>query len=262
MTHQTSPGLVLGVAVVVSSLAIVHLARRYPSVREGPARGAPQPFTPAQKAMHWALAAGSAILLFTGLPVYLAQFLSVPSVPTPLYFYYWGLQVAVWRTFHIYLALAVTALVVAHGLWDTLRAKGLRRIGVGRADLREAGAKARAFFGSSRRRGGPAPASRYDPFQKAFHWSLLALGAFLLVSGLLMWEAVKWDGVPVFIVLDRWNAAFMDGFMRTGHLVAAMLFGGLAVVHTYFAVLPQNRPLLRSIVPGEGEVRESGSPAA
>jgi hypothetical protein len=48
-------------------------------------------------------------------------------------------------------------------------------------------------------------------------------------------------------LLDRINNTFMDGFLRTGHLVAAMLFAGLVALHIYFAVLPQNRPFLRAI---------------
>ena len=256
MTHETNSGLVLGMVVVMSSLAIVHLARRYPLMRTRSSATGELSFTRTQKTMHWVIGAGSAILLLTGLPVYLAQFLVIPSVPTPLNFYYWGLQVFVWRTFHIYLALALTAVVAAHALWDTLRLRALGRMTVARADLTEAGAKARSFFGlteDAKR----AQVSRYDPFQKVFHWSLLVLGAFLVVSGLLMWEALKWNGVPLFIVLDRWNNTFMDGFMRTGHLVAAMLFAGLVVLHTYFALLPQNRPLLRSIIPQKSERVES-----
>jgi cytochrome b subunit of formate dehydrogenase len=251
VTHTTNSTLVLGIVVVISSLALVHIARRYPAlVRMGSAAREVTPFTRIQKTMHWVIGAGSAILFFTGLPVYLAQFLVIPSVPTPLNFYYWGFQVLVWRTFHIYLALAITVVVVAHALWDTFRMGAFGRMAIGRADLKEAGEKARSFFflfiglPDDKR---PVETSRYDPFQKVFHWSLLVLGAFLLVSGLLMWEALKWNSVPLFVVLDRWNGAFMDGFMRTGHLVAAMLFAGLVVLHTYFALLPQNRPLLRSI---------------
>jgi hypothetical protein len=67
-----------------------------------------------------------------------------------------------------------------------------------------------------------------------------------------MWEALTWGGVPLYVLLDRWNNTFMDGFMRTGHLVAAMLFAGIALLHTYFALLPQNRPLLRSMTLGAG----------
>lgn len=83
-----------------------------------------------------------------------------------------------------------------------------------------------------------------------FHWTLVGLGAFLLVSGLIMWEAVTWQDVPVFVWLDRFNPWLMDTFIRTGHLVAAMLFAGLLISHVYFALLPQNKRMLRAITVG------------
>jgi len=250
VTHETNSTLVLGIVVVVSSLALVHLARRYPLMRARVVLSESVSFTVTQRTMHWAIGVGSALLFFTGLPVYLAQFLVTPSVPTPLFFFYWGFQVSVWRTSHIYLALALVCVVVVHALWDSLRMKAFGRMKISRADFAEGWARARNFLGFSSGKGYPQPTTRYDSFQRAFHWSLLALGGFLLVSGLLMWEALTWQGVPLFVVLDRWNGWFMDTFMRTGHLVAAMLFAGLVVLHTYFALLPQNRPLLRSITLG------------
>ena len=252
MTHETNSTLVLGIVVVVSSLALVHLARRYPLMRARVVLSEGVSFTVTQRTMHWVIGVGSALLFFTGLPVYLAQFLVTPSVATPLFFYYWGFQVFVWRTFHIYLALALVCVVAVHALWDSYRMKALRRMKMSRADFTEQWSRARNFFGFSSRQGYHQPTTKYDVFQKAFHWTLLALGAFLLISGLLMWEALTWHGVPLFIVLDRWNNWFMDSFMRTGHLVAAMLFAGMVVLHTYFALLPQNRPLLRSMTLGAG----------
>jgi cytochrome b subunit of formate dehydrogenase len=251
MTHETNSTLVLGILVVISSLALVHLARRYPLMRERVVLSEDVSFTVTQRTMHWVIGVGSAVLFFTGLPVYLAQFLVIPSVATPLNFYYWGFQVFVWRTFHIYLALALVGVVVVHALWDTYRMKALGKIKMSKADLAEQWSRARDFFGFSGQ-GYHQPTTKYDSFQRAFHWTLLALGAFLLVSGLLMWEALRWNGVPLFVVLDRWNNQFMDSFMRTGHLVAGVLFAGLVVLHTYFALLPQNRSLLRSMTLGAG----------
>ena len=113
------------------------------------------------------------------------------------------------------------------------------------ADLREAWDRARGFLGFAEKE--PQPLPKYDFFHKAFHWTLIALGAFLLISGLVEWDALKVQGIPVFVWLDRINHTFMDGFIRTGHLVAAMLFAGLVALHVYFSVLPQNRPFLRAI---------------
>lgn len=259
MTHMTDPAVILGIAVVIAGFSLVHVALRWRTLRAKLNLSDEVSFTRVQRFMHWSIGLGCAALLVTGLPVYLAQFLVTPAVPTPIYFYYWGVEVIVWRTFHIYLALLVVLLVVLHALWDVFRVRASSRImRVSGGDLGEARMRAREFVGRS----GPEssqPRAKYDFFQKAFHWSLIALGAFLLVSGLLEWEALRINGVPLFVLLDRVNNAFMDGFMRTGHLVAAMLFSGLFALHVYFSLLPQNRPFLRAIGLGSSRAR-SGDP--
>ena len=258
MTHTTDPTLVLGVAVFIASFSLVHLASRWRLMRTRVKLDEPVSFTRMQRAMHWTIGLGSAALIVSGLPIYLAQFLANPPVPTPLQFLYWGFQVFLWRTFHIYLALLVVILVAVHSIWDTFRTKGLEgMIRVSGEDLREAWNRVRSFLGPSER--DPQPATKYDFFHKAFHWTLIAMGAFLLVSGLIEWEALKIQGVPVFVLLDRYNNAFMDGFIRTGHLVAAMLFAGLVAVHIYFSVLPQNRPFLRAMSLGRSGARAKDS---
>ncbi len=213
-------------------------------------------FTRIQRIMHWVIGSGCAAVLFTGLPIYLVQFLFNPPVPPPFRFLYWGFPVFLWRTFHVYLALLVVFLVCAHSVWDTYRIRSSERImKVSRADLGEAWNSVRSFLGLSRDESSQ-PTTKYDFFHKAFHWTLIALGAFLLISGLIEWDAVQIQGVPVFVWLDRINHTFMDGFMRTGHLVAAMLFAGMAALHVYFSILPQNRPLLRAM--GFGSSRAHG----
>ena len=255
MTHNTDPVLVIGVAVFIASFSLVHLARRWRSMRTKVDLSEEEKFTRTQRVMHWTIAAGCAALLITGLPVYLAQFLLNPPVPTPVRLFYWGFQVSLWRTSHIYLALLVVLLVLLHSIWDTYRIKTFAKImRVPRADFGEAWGRVRSFLGFSW--GGlTRPTTKYDFFHKAFHWTLISLGVFLLISGLIEWEAVRIQGVPVFVLLDRINHAFMDGFLRTGHLVAAMLFAGMVALHTYFAVLPQNRPFLRAIVLGSPRSR-------
>jgi hypothetical protein len=64
------------------------------------------------------------------------------------------------------------------------------------------------------------------------------------------------------VLLDRINHTLMDGFIRTGHLVAAMLFAGLVALHVYFSILPQNRPFLRAIGLGSSGARAKDSDSA
>src|SRR6266850_1286914 len=187
MTHATDPTLVLGIAVFIAGFGLVHLARRWRLMRTRVRLVGRVTFTRTQRAMHWTIGLGCAVLFVTGLPIYLAQFMVSPPVPTPPQFFFWGFQVSLWRTFHIYLALLVVLLVVVHSLWDTYRIGGSERIvGVSRADLREAWDRARDFMGLSSETNS-RPATKYDFFHKAFHWTLIALGAFLLISGLIEW---------------------------------------------------------------------------
>lgn len=248
MTHTTNPTLILGIVAVFGIGVIIHFARRYSLMRTKFAPSEEISFGRLQRLIHWGIGLGVAGLIITGLPVYLSQFLVNPPVPTPLRFFYWGLQVASWRAIHIGLALLVVGLVSSHAVWDVYHMKATTKMRIGGKDLREAIVRSRNFLGLSRDY--LPPGSKYDFFQKMFHWSLIILGAFLLLSGLLTWEAITWQGIPLFIWLDRINHPFMDSFIRTGHLVATMLVFGLVVLHSYFALLPQNKGILKTMTTG------------
>jgi Ni,Fe-hydrogenase I cytochrome b subunit len=250
LTHTTNPTLIIGIAVFIAGFSLIHIARRWRHLRTKVNLSEEVTFSNVQRVMHWTIGPGCAALFLTGLPVYLAQFLVSPPVPTPLNFFYWGYQVVLWRTVHVYLALLVVAVVLVHSAWDTYRTKAHAKImNLSRGDFREAWSRVQDFLGLSRQVSSQ-PTAKYDFFHKAFHWTLIALGAFLLFSGLTEWEAVQIGGVPLFVLLDRVNNTFMDGFLRTGHLVAGMLFAGMVALHVYFAILPQNRPFLRAITLG------------
>lgn len=120
-------------------------------------------FDSVQRSLHWGLAIGITGLLISGLPIYLAQFLVYPPVPTPLTFVYWGLLVAAWRTLHIYLALTLVGLVAFHAFWDAYHLNGMGRLKPSIIDLNEAMSRARNFFGFSS--GYDQPTARYDFFQ-------------------------------------------------------------------------------------------------
>ena len=250
MTHTTNPILVLGIVVLFGFAAVIHLARRYRLLGKTFTPSEEISFDKLQRVLHWAIGLGVMGLIITGLPVYLAQFLVNPPTPIRFQFVYWGMIVLDWRTIHIDLAFLVVGLVVVHASWDAYHLKATAKMRITKRDIREAIARGRDFLGVGR--GYAPPGAKYDFFQKMFHWGLIILGSFLLLSGLLTWEAITWQGVPLFVWLDRINHPFMDSFMRTGHLVAAMLVFGLVLLHTYFAILPQNRKILKAIVTGRG----------
>ncbi|MDA4127598.1 MAG: cytochrome b/b6 domain-containing protein [Thaumarchaeota archaeon] len=255
MTHTTNPSLILGIVLLFGVAAVVHIARRYRLMHATSAPSEEISFDKLQRTLHWAIGIGVVGLIITGLPVYLAQFLVNPPTPNRLQFVYWGMLVFNWRSIHIDLALLVVALVVVHASWDAYHLRTAAKIRVTKRDFWEAIARSRNFLGLTREY--LPPGAKYDFFQKMFHWSLIILGAFLLASGLLTWEAITWQGIPLFVWLDRINHPFMDSFIRTGHLVAATLVFGLVGLHAYFALLPQNKNILRAITTGaEGKSQE------
>jgi cytochrome b561-like protein len=259
LTHTTNPALVIGIAVFIAGFSLVHLARTWRQLRSKVNLSEEVTYSTIQR-NH---ALGDRVRLRRTLPhrtsrlsaSILGQSARSDSHQLPLL----GVSGIRLADTHIYLALLVIGVVLVHSAWDTYRMKAFLKImNVSSGDLKGAWRRVRSFLGFSKQISFE-PTPKYDLFQKAFHWTLIALGAFLLVSGLIEWEAVQIHGVPVFVLLDRVNNAFMDGFLRTGHLVAAMLFAGLVALHVYFAVLPQNRTLLRAITLGSSDSHQSSS---
>jgi Ni/Fe-hydrogenase 1 B-type cytochrome subunit len=91
----------------------------------------------------------------------------------------------------------------------------------------------------------------YHPAQKLFWWNQMILFAALTVTGFAMYETmaaappwwVSWLGAP---------AAWLPGELQFQlHIFLAFSLTGAVILHIYFAVLPSNWDILRSMVYGE-----------
>jgi cytochrome b subunit of formate dehydrogenase len=104
-----------------------------------------------------------------------------------------------------------------------------------------------------------APDQKYDANQKLYHWSVGTIMLALLVSGGFMMAKIDtpfWNRDPS--ILTDWNW----GIVYSVHGGASLLLIFFFILHIYFAVLPEHRALLQSMVFGKPTKRpdnKSGS---
>lgn len=139
---------------------------------------------------------------------------------------------------HVIFAWALLMLISVHVVWDMVVACGWRNIMLTRVDLVDARTRARNFLGRTH----AYPRSpKYDFFMKTFHWVLTGSLIILGVTGLYFWNPYT-----LFPALS-YNTEFT---FRVLHDVFAFLLLGLIIGHIYFALLPVNWPILKSMVIG------------
>jgi len=82
---------------------------------------------------------------------------------------------------------------------------------------------------------------KYDAFMKLFHWGLVLCLVVLGISGLYLWS--PYNIMPTI-------SPSLESTLRLFHDIFAFLLIGLVAGHIYFAILPINWPVLRSIMTG------------
>jgi len=139
---------------------------------------------------------------------------------------------------HLDLVWALLGLIIIHVVWDTVVARGFWNISPGVKDIRDAAKRAKNFVGASNEY--PRMA-KYDPFMKIFHWGLTLSLVVLGVTGLYFWN--PFNLMP--------NLGYQtESLFRVLHDIFAFLLVGLIIGHIYFAVIPENWPILRAMVTG------------
>jgi len=141
-----------------------------------------------------------------------------------------------WHTDMLWLLLGLIAI---HIVWDLAVARTGKYIIPGTSDIRDTGTRVKGFFGL-----GPSVQPRhgkYDAFMKLFHWGLVLCLVILGISGLYLWNPY---GIMPTI------APSLESTLRLLHDIFAFLLIGLVAGHIYFAILPINWPVLRSIMTG------------
>jgi len=141
-----------------------------------------------------------------------------------------------WHTDMLWLLLG---LIVIHVIWDLAVTRSGRTVLPGRSDFKDTMTRLKGFLGF-----GPSVQPRhgkYDAFMKLFHWGLVLCLVVLGISGIYLWNP--------YALLPTMSPNF-EFTLRIFHDVFAFLLIGLIAGHVYFAVLPINWPVLRSIFTG------------
>lgn len=180
----------------------------------------------ADRIYHWVMAASIFVLLGTAfLPVLGLRFEWVPI--------HWisGVVLILAVLFHIYRVFAIKGTAEM-----TPRADDFREVV---RDIRGAG------------HAGLAPA-KYDAFQKAYHLATMLTVLTLIATGLPMLAKIDtalWRRNPAILSDQTWGAIYVV------HGAAAFVVLFLVILHIYFALLPEHRGYLASILAGQGPAK-------
>lgn len=104
---------------------------------------------------------------------------------------------------------------------------------------------ARQILADFRRTSGDPPPVKYDAYQKAYHWVAAVTVLALVVTGLLMLAKIDtpfWRRDPSILSDGQWGVVYVI------HGLSTLLILYLVAVHVYFAILPEHRTLLRSML--------------
>ena len=177
------------------------------------------------RAFHWVMAGAMFTLLFTG-------FLPKVGVRFPWVTYHWiaGVVLTVSVAFH----------VIHASFWMDFWA-----IWPDKIDLYDAVRRTRRFFGLS----APPPRrfAKYPLENKLFHTGVIACGFSVIGTGIFMLLRVRT------IFLPRNPYIFTDvtwGWMYVLHGLAGVGFIALVMMHVYFGIRPEKRPITKSMIFG------------
>jgi cytochrome b subunit of formate dehydrogenase len=141
-----------------------------------------------------------------------------------------------WHTDMVWLLLG---LIVIHIVWDLGVDRGWSEQVVRKYDFSDSTTRVKSFLGF-----GPKVQPRhgkYDIFMKSFHWGLAGSIVILGVTGIYLWNP--------YALFPTLSPGF-EFTMRWIHDLFAFLLVGLIAMHIYFAVVPVNWPVLRSMITG------------
>jgi len=252
MPHGLPEILSYGILFVFSLGLVFHWSRRafrHPVPAEafrGEVENGKTMFDKPQRLFHWSTTVAYILVVVTGVALYdpvafepITNALSIPlhgSFPT---YVFW----------HVVGSSALAILLVIHIAWDVGKLKGFRLMWPGRADIREQIIRAKGLLSGSK----DIPrTNKYDNFMKFFHLTLTIAILALAATGIYQLLFAAWWTVPIelhFDVEPFWRPTIIHDFF--GFTLIALVIG-----HTYFALLPINRPILGAMVKGRLSAEE------
>jgi cytochrome b subunit of formate dehydrogenase len=185
-----------------------------------------------ERLFHWTDFIVMGMMMLTGIAIFFPGSLNFALAP-------FGVQGTAGEIdLHLTFVWALLGLIVIHVVWDTAVARGFWNIWPGVKDIRDAAKRAKNFVGWSDEY--PRMA-KYDAFMKTFHWGLTVSLIVLGITGIYFWN-------PYGIMPNLGYAT--ENLFRVLHDIFAFLLVGLVIGHIYFAVIPENWPILKAMITG------------
>jgi cytochrome b subunit of formate dehydrogenase len=177
------------------------------------------------RGFHWLMATSMFTLLFTA-------FLPKVGVEFP------------WVTIHWIAGMVLAASVVFHvihaSFWLDFWA-----IWPDKTDLQDAIRRVRRFFGQAV----PPPRrfAKYPLENKGFHGAIIAAGLAVIITGVFMMSRVR----TIFFPRNPYLFSDMTwGWMYVVHGLAGIGMIALVMIHVYFGIRPEKRPITKSMIFG------------
>ena len=176
--------------------------------------------------LHWLMALSVIILMLTAfLPLFGVRF--------------------AWVTIHWSTGLVLTVAVIIHILWSVVSWKRFRQMLFWLRDIKDTINILGWFF--HLRKQAPPKTGKYSPAQKLIHHCFALVVLSSVVTGLLMMVKVDtplWKRDPYWLSADAWGVIYVI------HDAASMILVTMIMLHIYFAVRPEKRLYLRSMING------------
>jgi Rieske Fe-S protein/cytochrome b subunit of formate dehydrogenase len=183
-------------------------------------------FDAAQRVTHWFFAVIITTLIFTGFYIYFYPDVAANHSSLALLFV------------HDYISIALGLVVLAHVCYDALLKKTFNQVTLSYFDFKVLKLRISGFFG---RRVESPKSGKYDFFLKGYHWLMTASITVLGITGAYYWDPIK---IPLNLP-KPFPILFLDL-----HIISAAIVTGMAAGHVYFALIPENRPILLSMMTG------------
>lgn len=253
MPHGLPEPVTYGILIVFTLGLIFHWSQRalrHPSPTEpltAEIKDEIRMFDKVQRTFHWATTAAYVGVVLTGIALY-DPFAFEPitdSLQVPLH---GSFPAYIWA--HVIFSGALGVLLAIHVIWDVGKLKGLRLMLPTRSDFRDTITRARSLLLGTK---DYPRINKYDAFMKNFHLFLPIAFLALAMTGIYQLIYAPWWLIPVerhFEIEPAWRPTLFHDFF--GFLLVALVVG-----HTYFAILPVNRPIFRAMVRGKVPAQEA-----
>jgi cytochrome b subunit of formate dehydrogenase len=246
MPHGAPELVAYGIVAIFGLGLVFHWLRRalrHPSPTEPISRepkGSVLMFDKVQRVFHWATTICFILLIATGLPLYdPSTFVPIASaVGIPIH--------GAFNTYvmiHVIASVALALLLFVHIVWDVGKLRSLKLMLPTKSDFRDSIVRAKSLLLGTKQY---PRINKYDGFMKNFHLFLSVASIVLAFTGVYMLLYAQWWNIPLELHFQT-EPPFKPTIL---HDVFGFLLIALVLGHTYFSLLPINKPMFRAMLKG------------